>query len=150
MELGFGREKMEPRLNIVTLGVEDLERAVSFYKDGLGWPLSSISGGDYAIFKISTGTALALFPRRLLAEDACVEDRGGFGGITLAQNVPSTEEVDGALSQAVSAGGTLLKRAFETDWGGYSGYFADPDGHPWEVAYNPLFELRQGKLVLPD
>lgn len=68
---------MEPRLNIVTLGVEDLERAVSFYKDGLGWALSSISAGDYAIFKISTGTALALFPRRLLAEDACVEDRGG-------------------------------------------------------------------------
>lgn len=75
---------------------------------------------------------------------------GGFGRITLAQNVSSREEVDGALSQAVSAGGTLLKRPSETDWGGYSGYFADPDGHPWEVAYNPLFELRQGKLVLPD
>ena len=141
---------MEPRLNIVTLGVRDLERAVSFYEDGLGWPLSSISAGDYAIFKISTAAALALFPRRLLAEDACVEDLGGFGRITLAQNVSSREEVDGALSQAVSACGTLLKRASETDWGGYSGHFADRDGHPWEVAYDPLFELRQGKLVLPD
>ncbi|OPY52502.1 MAG: Glyoxalase-like domain protein [Methanosaeta sp. PtaU1.Bin112] len=141
---------MQPRLNIITLGVKDIERAVRFYRDGLGWPLSSISGGDFAIFKISTGTALALYPRHLLAKDACVEDLGGFGGITLAQNVSSKEEVDRALSQAVSAGGALLKAAGNTEWGGYSGYFADPDGHPWEVAYNPLIELRQGKLVLPD
>jgi uncharacterized glyoxalase superfamily protein PhnB len=127
-----------------------MERAIQFYRDGLGWPLSSISGGDFAIFKISTGTALALYPRHLLAKDACVEDRGGFGGITLAQNVSSKEEVDRALSQAVKAGGALLKAAGETEWGGYSGYFADPDGHPWEVAYNPLIELRHGQLVLPD
>jgi uncharacterized protein len=86
----------------------------------------------------------------LLARDACVEDLGGFGGITLAQNVSSKEEVDRALSQAVLAGGTLLKTARDTEWGGYSGYFADPDGHPWEVAWSPLLELRQGKLVLPD
>lgn len=77
------QQKMEPRINIVTLGVKNLERAVHFYKDGLGWPLSSISGGDFALFKISTGTALALFPRHLLAKDAYVEDLGGFGGITL-------------------------------------------------------------------
>lgn len=141
---------MEPRLNIVTLGVKNLERAIHFYKDGLGWPLSSISGGDFAIFKISTGTALALFPRHLLAKDSCVEDIGGFGGITLAQNVLSKEEVDMALSQAVLAGGTLLKAARDTEWGGYSGYFADPDGHPWEVAWAPLLELQQGRLVLPD
>lgn len=141
---------MQPRLNIVTLGVNDIERAVRFYRDGLGWPLSSISGGDFAIFKISTGTALALYPRDLLAKDACVEDLGGFGGITLAQNVSSKEEVDEALSQAVKAGGALLKAAGDTEWGGYSGYFADPDGHPWEVAYNPLIELRQGQLALPD
>ena len=143
-------KNLEPRLNIVTLGVRNIERAVQFYKDGLGWPLSSISGGDFAIFKISTGTALALYPRHLLAKDACIEDYGGYGGITLAQNVSSKEEVDKALSQAVLAGGTLLKAAGNTEWGGYSGYFADPDGHPWEVAYNPLIELRQGKLVLPD
>jgi hypothetical protein len=141
---------MEPRLNIVTLGVKNFQRAVQFYRDGLGWPLSSISEGDFAIFKISTGTALALYPRNLLAKDACVEDLGGYGGITLAQNVSSKEDVDKALSQAVLAGGTLLKAAGNTEWGGYSGYFADPDGHPWEVAYNPLIELRQGKLVLPD
>jgi hypothetical protein len=141
---------LEPRLNIVTIGVENLDRAVHFYRDGLGWPLSSISGGDYAIFKISTGTALALYPRHLLAKDACVVDLGGYGGITLAQNVLSKEEVDRALSQAVLAGGTLLKAAGNTEWGGYSGYFADPDGHPWEVAWAPIFELRQGKLVLPD
>jgi uncharacterized protein len=141
---------LEPRLNIVTLGVKNLDRAVQFYKDGLGWPLSSISGGDFAIFKISTGTALALYPRHLLAKDACVEDLGGYGGITLAQNVLSKEEVDRALLLAVRAGGTLLKAAGNTEWGGYSGYFADPDGHPWEVAYSPLLELRQGKLLLPD
>jgi uncharacterized protein len=141
---------LEPCLNIVTLGVKNIERAVQFYRDGLGWPLSSISGGDFAIFKISTGTALALYPRNLLAKDACVEDLGGYGGITLAQNVSSKEEVDKALSQAVLAGGTLLKAAGNTEWGGYSGYFADPDGHPWEVAWAPIFELRQGKLILPD
>ncbi len=143
-------KNLQPRLNIVTLGVKNIERAVQFYKDGLGWPLSSISGGDFAIFKISTGTALALYPRHLLAKDACIEDYGGYGGITLAQNVSSKEEVDKALSQAVLAGGTLLKAAGNTEWGGYSGYFADPDGHPWEVAWAPIFELRQDNLVLPD
>jgi len=142
--------KMEPRLNIVTLGVEDIRKAIRFYKDGLGWPLSSVSRGNYAIFIISTGTALALYPRHLLAADACVKDPGGFGGITLAQNVSSKTEVDTALSQAVKAGGTLLKAACDADWGGYSGYFADPDGHPWEVAWNPHFQLQQGKLLLPD
>ncbi len=141
---------VEPRLNIITLGVENLERAVHFYRDGLGWPLSSISAGDFAIFKMSTGTALALYPRHLLANDACVEDLGGYGGITLAQNVSSKEEVDRALSEAVLAGGTLLKKANDTEWGGYSGYFADPDGHPWEVAWSPLLELREGKLALND
>ena len=141
---------MEPRLNIVTLGVKNLERAIRFYKDGLGWPMSCISGGDFAIFKISTGTALALYPRHLLAKDACVEDFGGFGGITLAQNVSSKEEVDRALLQALKAGGTLLKAASDAEWGGYSGYFADPDGHPWEVAWNPYLQIRQGILVFPD
>ena len=141
---------MQPRLNIVTLGVRDLNKAIRFYRDGLGWPLSSMSVGDFAIFKLRTGTALALYPLHLLAKDACVEDLGGYGGITLAQNVQSKEEVDRALSQAVLAGGTLLKAAGNTEWGGYSGYFADPDGHPWEVAYSPLHELQQGKLVLPD
>jgi uncharacterized protein len=141
---------MEPRLNIVTLGVRDLDKAVQFYRDGLGWPMSSVSVGDFAIFRLSTGTALALYPRKLLAEDANVKDPGGFGGITLAQNVSTQEEVDSILLQAATSGGTILKSARKAEWGGYSGYFADPDGHPWEVAWNPHFQLKHGNLVLPD
>ncbi len=141
---------MEPRLNIITLGVRDLGRAVSFYRDGLKWPLSSASVGDFAIFNLSTGTALALYPRNLLAADANVKDRGGFGGITLAQNVSDKETVDRVLTQAVKAGGNLLKPAATAEWGGYSGYFADPDGHPWEVAWNPFFVLEAGQLRLPE
>jgi hypothetical protein len=141
---------MQPRLNIITLGVQDLAKAIRFYRDGLGWPLSSASVGDFALFKLTTGTALALYPRKLLAEDAKLKDNGGFSGITLAQNVATREEVDAVLSDAVKAGGSLLKAAREAEWGGYSGYFADPDGHPWEVAWNPFFELRGGNLALPD
>jgi uncharacterized protein len=140
---------MEPRLNIITLGVRDVSRAVSFYKDGLGWPLSSASEGDFAVFKLTTGTALALYPRSLLAEDASLKDGIGFGGITLAQNVSDKKTVDRVLSKAVKAGGLLLKAAQEAEWGGYSGYFADPDGHPWEVAWNPFFILEDGQLQLP-
>lgn len=140
---------MEPRLNIVTLGVRDLAKAVSFYRDGLGWPLSSASVGDFAIFSLATGTALALYPRHLLAADAKLEDRGGFGGITLAHNVADKASVDAVLTQAVALGGTLLKPAQMAEWGGYSGYFADPDGHPWEVAWNPFFSLEGGQLKLP-
>ena len=135
---------MEARLNIVTLGVRDLDKAIRFYRDGLGWPMSSVSAGDFAIFKLSTGTALALFPRELLALDANVRDPGGFGGITLAHNVATREEVDLVLSQAIQSGGSILKPAQAPEWGGYSGYFADPDGHPWEIAWNPHFELEQG------
>jgi catechol 2,3-dioxygenase-like lactoylglutathione lyase family enzyme len=141
---------MEPRLNIITLGVRDFAAAVAFYRDGLGWPQSSASVGDFAIFRLSTGTALALHPRHLLAADAKIKDDGGFGGITLAQNVASKEAVDAVLSQAVKAGGTLLKAAEETEWGGYCGYFADPDGHPWEIAWNPFFPMKQGCLQLPE
>lgn len=141
---------MEPRLNIITLGVQDLRKAVSFYRDGLGWPLSSASVGDFAIFKLSTGTALALYPRQLLAADARVKDGCGFGGITLAQNVADKKTVDLVLSEAVKAGGVLLKAAAQAEWGGYSGYFADLDGHPWEVAWNPFFVIEEGRLHLPE
>jgi catechol 2,3-dioxygenase-like lactoylglutathione lyase family enzyme len=141
---------MQPRLNIITLGVRDLDKAIRFYRDGLGWPMSGASVGDFAIFKLSTGTALALYPRDLLAIDANVKDPGGFGGITLAQNVDTIEEVDLVLSQAVKSGGSILKSARKADWGGYSGYFADSDGHPWEVACNPHLQLKQGNLALPD
>lgn len=141
---------MEPRITIITLGVSDLQAAVKFYQDGLGWPLSGASVGDIAIFKLMSGIALALYPRSLLAQDACLEDNGGFGGITLAQNVESEEEVDRFLSSAVNAGGRIIKPASHTEWGGYSGYFADPDGHPWEIAYVPFFTLEKGMLVLPE
>lgn len=141
---------MEPRITIITLGVSDLDDAIKFYRDGLGWPLSRASVGDIALFNLMTGTVLALYPRPLLAKDACLEDKGGFGGITLAQNVESEEEVDRFLSDAVLAGGRIIKSACKTEWGGYSGYFADPDGHPWEIAYVPFFRLEKGILIIPE
>lgn len=142
---------MEPRLNIITLGVKNLERSLKFYRDGLGWKLSKASVGDFAIFRMSTGTAIALFPRKLLAADAKMKDQdvGGFGGVTLAHNVTSKKKVDQVIAQAVAAGAKVLKAACEAEWGGYSGYFADPDGHAWEVAFNPgkHFKLEKGKLT---
>lgn len=95
---------MEPRLNIITLGVNNLKKSISFYRDGLGWDLSDASVGDFAIFALSTGTALALYPRDLLAKDANIQDNGGFGGITLAHNVSEKQTVDDVLMQAVKAG----------------------------------------------
>jgi len=141
---------MQPRITIITLGVSDLDAAIHFYRDGLGWPLSSASVGDIALFHFVNGLVLALYPRSLLAADACLEDKGGFGGVTLAQNVESAMEVDACLSDAVRAGGRLIKQASQTEWGGYSGYFADPDGHPWEIAYVPFFRLEKGMVVLPE
>ena len=141
---------MEPRISLIALGVRDLQRAIRFYWGGLGWPMSSASQGDIAFFR--TGCAvLTLYPRHLLAEDANVPEAGsGFGGITLAHNVASKQQVDAALKQAVAAGGKLLKPAKDAEWGGYSGYFADPDGHPWEVAWNPHFPLdAAGNVKLP-
>lgn len=130
---------MEPRISIVTLGVSDLRRSVRFYWDGLGLPLREGSGDVIAFFE-TRGTWLALFPRDALAADAEVpSDGGGFAGFTLAHNVRSRVEVDAVLNQAESSGARIVKRARETDWGGYSGYFADPDGHLWEVAWNPHF-----------
>ncbi len=142
---------MDPYVSIVTLGVADLERALRFYRDGLRWPLSSAGGGDVAFFRTG-GVVLALYPRTLLAADARVADVGsGFGGITLAHNVPSAEAVDRVLAEAVAAGATLLKPAERAEWGGYSGYFADPDGYPWEVAWNPYFPLgANGRVQLPE
>jgi uncharacterized protein len=142
---------MDPYISIVTLGVADLERALQFYRDGLRWPLSSAGGGDVAFFRTG-GVVLALYPRTLLAADARVADVGpGFGGITLAHNVPSAEAVDRVLAEAVAAGATLLKPAERAEWGGYSGYFADPDGYPWEVAWNPYFPLgADGRVQLPQ
>ena len=142
---------MEPYISLITLGVSDLERALRFYRDGLHWPVSSASGGDIAFFRTG-GVALALYPRPLLAADAhLAADGSGFGGIALAHNVPSKEAVDRVLAEAVAAGATLLKPAEQAEWGGYSGYFADPDGYPWEVAWNPGFPLTaDGRVTLPE
>ena len=132
---------MEPHISIITLGVANLERAIKFYQDGLGLPTTYKEGEGIAFFPLH-GSWLALYPSDALAEDACLpHERTSFGGITLAHNVACREEVDQVISEAVRAGAILLKKAADTFWGGYSGYFADPDGHPWEVAWNPGFPL---------
>lgn len=129
---------MEPRLSFVTLGVRDLARAVAFYQDGLGLPRIK-TPPEVAFFELGK-TWLALYPRHLLAADAGVEAHGsGFAGFTLAHNVRSPEEVDALLAHVESAGGVIVKRGARADWGGYTGYFADPDGFLWEVAWNPHF-----------
>ena len=131
---------MEPRITIVTLGVSDLERSIGFYRDGLGLPLQD--GPEGIAFFQTAGTLLSLYPRESLAEDATVPPEGsGFRGFTLAHNVRSTDEVDRVLAQAVEAGARLRKPGQKVFWGGYSGYFEDPDGFLWEVAWNPHLPL---------
>ncbi len=129
---------MEPRLSFVTLGVTDLERATRFYEEGLGLERLESPAG-VAFFELGK-TWLALYPRELLAADAGVPATGsGFRGFALAHNVRSTAEADRLLQQAAAAGGRIVKPAQKAEWGGYSGYFADPDGFLWEVAWNPKF-----------
>ncbi len=130
---------MEPRISIITLGVTDLPRAVEFYRDGLGLPLYDENTESIAFFQ-NRGTWLALYPREALAADVGIDAQGsGFSGVTLAHNVRTREEVDTLLEEAVAAGANLIKPAGDTFWGGYSGYFADPEGYLWEVAWNPHF-----------
>lgn len=130
---------MEPRISIIGLGVSDLKRSVAFYRDGLELPLREPANDSIAFFETS-GTWLSLYPREELAKDANVPHEGsGFRGFTLAHNVKTVEEVDAILRQAADAGGKIIKKAGNTSWGGYSGYFADPDGFLWEVAWNPHF-----------
>jgi uncharacterized protein len=140
---------MEQRLSLVTLGVADLERARRFYEDGLGWKRASKE--ESVVFFQLPGAVLALWSRASLAEDAGIADTGArFGGMALAYNARSREEVDAVLAEAGAAGGHLLKPGADTFWGGYSGYFADPDGHPWEVAFNPFWSLdAEGRVSLP-
>ena len=129
---------MEPRISFVTLGVADLARATRFYAEGLGLPRLE-SPPTVSFFELGP-TWLALYPRELLAADAGVPAAGsGFRGFALAHNVRSAPETDRLLEQVLSAGGQLVKPAGPTDWGGYAGYFADPDGFLWEVAWNPRF-----------
>jgi len=139
-----------PRITVVTLGVADLPRARSFYAEGLGFKVSP-SSNDQVVFIEAGSVVLGLYSREALAEDAQLSPEGsGFGGITLARNVGSENEVDVALAVAKRAGARILKPAQKVFWGGYSGYFADLDGHPWEVAFNPHWKLDEhGAVVLP-
>lgn len=141
---------MQPRLSLVTLGVTDVGRARAFY-EALGFRASSASNESVTFFD-AAGVVLALYGRAALAEDAQVADNSpGFPGVTLAHNVASEADVDRVLAEAVQCGAKLLKPGRKVFWGGYSGYFADPDGHLWEVAYNPFFPLdAQGRVSLPE
>jgi len=140
---------MEQRISLITLGVAEAGKSRQFY-ERLGWKASGASEAAVVFFQLG-GMGLALYGREALAEDANVAaGSGGFGGIALAYNVRRREEVDAVLAEAQQAGGTILKAAQEAFWGGYSGYFADLDGYPWEVAWNPGFGLAEdGALILP-
>ena len=130
---------MDQRISLVTLGVQDLARARAFY-EGLGWTTRAEPGDDVVFFR-SGGMVLALWDRARLAEDSGVEDAGGWGGVTLAHNVRSPEEVDAVVEDARGAGADIVREPGKTFWGGYSAAFVDPDGHPWEVAHNPGWHI---------
>lgn len=140
---------MESRISLITLGVADLSRSRAFY-EALGWHGTEV---EETYFVQIGGSAFVLWSRAKLAADAGVTDdtQSGFGGIALAYNARSRDEVDAILDDARSAGATVTKPAAETFYGGYAGYFADPDGHLWEIAHNPEFTITDdGSLVLPD
>ncbi|MDF3035716.1 MAG: hypothetical protein K0S28_990 [Paucimonas sp.] len=134
---------MKPRITLITLGVDDLDTAVRFYRDGLGLETEGIVGKEFehgavAFFNLQVGLKLALWPRKSLAHDSGVPvKQRSAAEFSLAHNVASRSEVDEVMSQARLAGGVIAKPAQETFWGGYAGYFQDPDGHLWEVAWNP-------------
>ncbi|WP_339677761.1 VOC family protein [uncultured Zhongshania sp.] len=134
---------MKPRISVITLGVDDLARAVGFYRDGLGLPTEGIVGEEFeygavAFFDLGAGLKLALWPRASLAHDAGVTLAApSTTELSLGHNVMSKTEVDEVMAQAEAAGAVILKPAKDTFWGGYAGYFQDPDGHLWEVVWNP-------------
>ena len=137
---------MKPRITVITLGVNDLEKAVAFYRDGLGLPTQGIVGTEFehgavAFFDLQDGLKLALWPRTSIAHDANIPFQSPSATeITLGHNLGSKEEVDDIMEQAQGAGATIVKSAQDTFWGGYSGYFQDLDGHLWEVVWNPQIE----------
>jgi catechol 2,3-dioxygenase-like lactoylglutathione lyase family enzyme len=139
---------MEQRITAVTLGVADLARSLAFY-EALGWERQNEE--EDVVFFQAGGMVLALWSRAALAADGAVDDPGGWGGVTLSQNVRSAAEVDSVMAAAEAAGGTLSHPAAETFWGGYAGVFVDPDGHTWEIAHNPFWELdAAGNVRLPS
>jgi catechol 2,3-dioxygenase-like lactoylglutathione lyase family enzyme len=139
---------MEQRLSLVTLGVSDLERALRFY-ESLGW--QSVNGtADGVVFFQAGGMIVALWHRDNLAADSTVDDPGGWGGVTLAYNTRSREDVDAVIAEARAAGAVIGREPAETFWGGYSAVFLDPDGHPWEVAHNPGWTIgADGSVTIP-
>jgi uncharacterized protein len=142
---------MEPRVSLITLGVADLARARAFY-EALGWSTAAALEDDVVFFPLpAAGMILGLWDRASLTQDSGVEDPGGYGGVTLAYNVRSAAEVDETIAEAQAAGARIARKPAETFWGGYSGVFVDPDGHPWEVAHNPHWRLEaDGRVTLPE
>jgi hypothetical protein len=132
---------VEQRLTLITLGVSDLSRSRAFY-EALGWKTGAEPDDDVVFFQAGS-LVVALWSRESLAEDSCLADSGGWGGVTLAHNVRSPAEVDAVLAEAEAAGADVPRHGSETFWGGYSGIFVDPDGHPWEVAHNPHWQLTE-------
>lgn len=134
---------MKPRITVITLGVDDLERSLRFYRDGLGLPTDGIVGEEFefgavVFIQLQVGLRLALWPRKSLAHDAgLLVSPPSTTELSLGHNVSSRAEVDAVMQQAASAGATIVKSAHDTFWGGYAGYFQDPDGHLWEVVWNP-------------
>jgi len=133
---------VKPKISIVTLGVRDFAKSMAFYREGLGFtPHNHTEGEEHVMFRLE-GSWLSLYPRHLLADDANVPDDGrGFSGVTLAHNVKSKADADALYAKAVSVGARPVKTPQDVFWGGYSGYFADPDGFLWEIAYNPFTDL---------
>jgi predicted lactoylglutathione lyase len=139
---------MQQRISVVTLGVSNLERSRAFYQK-LGWQSDSKPEEGVVFFQAGC-MVLALWTRKELAEDSAVQDSGGWGGVALAYNVGSPEDVDQSLVEAKAAGATIGREGGKTFWGGYNGIFIDPDGHPWEVAHNPFWTLHEdGSIELP-
>lgn len=141
---------LDPRISLITLGVEDVARSTAFY-ERLGWKKASVSQDTVTFIQLK-GLVLALFSRSDLAADAQVQNTpSGFSGATLAHNVSSETGVDAVFKFALSCGAVSVKAPEKVFWGGYSGYFADPDGHLWEIAYNPFFpQDAHGHIVLPE
>ena len=139
---------MKPRITLITIGVDDLERSLRFYRDGLGLPTDGIVGEDFeygavVFIELQAGLRLALWARKSIAHDTGLSpDTKSPIEFTLAHNVNSKSEVDAVMDQAKTAGAVIVKPAHDTFWGGYSGYFQDPDGHLWEVAWNPQFMVQ--------
>ena len=140
---------MRPRITVITVGVEDLERSLRFYRDGLGLPTQGIVGTEFehgavAFFDLQAGLKLAIWPRKSISHDSGIpESPASPTEFTLGHNVSSREEVDAVMEQARNAGATIVEEAQDTFWGGYAGYFQDPDGHLWEIAWNPQLPIEE-------